>query len=73
MEESKEKIDSIRKSAEEKKSLGLKITAERLALLNREDHHSSYEIEDLVNENGEALGTKVIIKIMNREPVEDLV
>jgi tetratricopeptide (TPR) repeat protein len=62
------------KSAEEKKSLGLKITTERLALLNREkDAFTSYEIEDLKDENGNAAGTKVDLKISYKETIEELV
>ena len=40
------------KSAEEKKSMGLKITTERLALLNKEnDFNTFYQIEDILDEN----------------------
>ena len=40
------------KSAEREKSLGLKITTERLALLNQENNFSTfYKIEDILNEN----------------------
>jgi hypothetical protein len=62
------------RSAKKHKSLGLQITRERLALLNqKEDLHSFYEIEDMMDENGEAAGTKVVIKIKYKEPVEKLV
>ena len=62
------------KSAENKKSMGLKITTERLALLNRERGlHTFYEIEDLKNENGNAAGTKVILKISLKETVGETV
>ena len=62
------------KTAEKQRSMGLKITTERLALLNREkDLHTFYEIEDLKDENGSATGTKVNLKIRYKETVEELV
>lgn len=61
------------KSAENKKSMGLKITTERLALLNREKGvNTFYEIEDLLDENGNAAGTRVNLKISYKESVEEL-
>jgi hypothetical protein len=71
----RQKAAEIRsKSAEEKKSLGLKITTERLALLNQEKEvNTSYEISDLKNENGETTGTTVQLKISLTEPVEEFV
>jgi tetratricopeptide (TPR) repeat protein len=55
-------------SNERGRSLGLKITSDRLALLN---HHkgprTSYEIEDLYDEIGMATGTKVTVKIYCKE------
>ena len=62
------------KSAEDKKSLGLKITTERLALLNRENNFSTfYKIEDVLDENNEVAGTRVELKISYKESVEELV
>jgi ligand-binding sensor domain-containing protein len=46
-----------------KKSHGLKITEDRLSILSREGYPSSVEIIDLKNDNNEASGTKVIIRI----------
>jgi two-component sensor histidine kinase len=71
----RQKAAEIRsKSAEEKKSLGLKITTERLALLNGEkETNTSYEIVDQKAENGEAAGTTVKLKISLSETVEELV
>lgn len=44
------------------KSMGLKITTERLALYNEEDHlNNVYAVEDLFDENGNPCGTKVAI------------
>ena len=60
------------RSGEERKSLGLKITTERLALLNHEKGpHTFYEIEDLKDEKGAATGTKVILKISSKEPIQE--
>jgi len=63
------------KTAEKQKSMGLKITTERLALLNREKKgvNTFYEIEDLLDENGKAGGTKVNLRISYRESVEESV
>ena len=62
------------KSAEEKKSMGLKITTERLALLNQENNFSTfYRIEDILNENNEVAGTCVRLKIKYKESVEEMV
>ncbi len=52
------------KSASNKKSLGMKLTEDRLALLNKKaELNASVEIIDLKNETGEAAGTRVILKI----------
>ncbi|HSU27857.1 MAG TPA: sensor histidine kinase [Chitinophagaceae bacterium] len=60
------------KSAASEKSMGLKITTERLALLNQEKNIStSYKIEDVVNGNNEVAGTKVQLKIRYIETVEE--
>ena len=60
------------KSAGTQKSMGLQITAQRIALLNRDKGvHTLYEIEDMKDENGNAAGTKVILKIAYKESVEE--
>lgn len=52
------------KSASSKKSLGMKLTEDRLALLNKQTQlESSVEVEDLVDEQGKPAGTRVIVKI----------
>lgn len=52
------------KSAQKQKSLGLQITAERLALLNKDfDNQTFFNIEDLTNDEGNAAGTRVILKM----------
>ncbi len=45
------------------KSLGLKITEERLKLLSKELHRQLIQITDLTNQAGEALGTRVTVNI----------
>ncbi|MFD2935492.1 tetratricopeptide repeat-containing sensor histidine kinase [Spirosoma flavum] len=52
------------KPAEKRKSLGMQLTAERLALLSSPNQTDSFfDIEDLVDEQGAATGTKVLLKI----------
>ncbi|MDQ6889804.1 MAG: histidine kinase, partial [Bacteroidota bacterium] len=56
------------KSAEKNKSMGVKITTERLALLSRnEDERAVFDIEDLTDKEGNAAGTKVILKMKYRK------
>jgi tetratricopeptide (TPR) repeat protein len=63
----------IKMSDEKKKSLGLKITRERFDLLNANDEGKTFfDFEDLVDENGNATGTKVILKIRIREAAYSL-
>jgi len=62
------------KSAENEKSMGLKITTERLALLNQENNFSTfYRIEDILDKNNEVAGTKVQLKIRYKESIEEFV
>ena len=59
------------KSAEKQKSMGLKITTERLSLLNNNSNQQTFfTIEDLVDENGNAIGTRVHLKIFYKEMME---
>ncbi len=59
------------KSAEKQKSMGLKITSERLSLLNKySDEQTFFKVEDLVDEKGNASGTRVHLKIHYRELTE---
>ena len=47
------------KSAEKNKSMGVKITTERLALLSKnEDEQAVFNIEDLTDKEGNACGYK---------------
>jgi sensor histidine kinase YesM len=59
------------KSAEKKKSMGQQITAERLALHNNGNEEDPFfTIEDLVDNEGKAAGTKVTLKIRYRDLAE---
>lgn len=52
------------KTASSRKSLGMQLTESRLVLLSRQAGlDASVDIEDMTNELGEALGTKVILNI----------
>ena len=52
------------KSAEKQKSMGLQITAERLALLNIDHKEKTYfNIEDITDSDGNACGTRVVLKL----------
>ncbi len=59
------------KSAEKQKSMGLKITTERLSLLNNNSNQQTFfTIEDLTDKNGHAAGTRVHLKIFYKEMME---
>ena len=59
------------KSAEKNKSMGVQITAERLALLSRnENNQAIFNIDDLTDNEGNACGTKVILKMKYRNMTE---
>ena len=61
------------KSAEKQKSMGLQITAERLALLNQEEETKTFfNIEDLSDEEGNAAGTRVILKMHYVDVIETI-
>ena len=52
------------KSAEKQKSMGLKITTERLAILNKNtDEQTFINVEDILDDEGNEAGTRVILKI----------
>lgn len=62
------------KSAGKEKSLGLKITTERIALLNKENNFNTfYKIDDIMNDEHEVAGTRVQLKIKYKEAVEETV
>ncbi len=59
------------KTAEKDKSMGVQITVERLALLNKTiDHKSFFDIEDIIDQEGNTSGTKVELKIQYRDMIE---
>jgi tetratricopeptide (TPR) repeat protein len=59
------------KSAEKQKSMGLQITTERLTLLNRNiETQTFFEIEDITDDEGNATGTRIILKIHYKDMVE---
>ena len=45
----------------------MKITSDRLSMLNGDSNVSSVEIVDLADENGNPCGTRVIVRIMTAE------
>ena len=61
------------KSAEKQKSMGMQITAERLALLNKDVEQTIFSIEDLVDDEGQAAGTRVTLKIRYKDSVEEYI
>ena len=62
------------KSAEKHKSMGLQITAERMALLTGTGEAGHFfRIEDLHDENGNAAGTKVVLTIKINNTAGELV
>ena len=62
------------RSAEKNKSMGVDITAGRLALLNKsEKEEVALHIEDLVNQEGIGCGTKVILTIPYKDLTEVIV
>ena len=60
------------KSSDKQKSMGMEITAERLALLNKDVEQTIITVEDLVDSEGDAAGTRVTIKISYRETIGEL-
>ncbi len=52
--------------------MGLKITAEWLSLFNEEKGDPFYEMVDMIDRNGEVVGTKVILKINHKPLMEEV-
>jgi hypothetical protein len=51
--------------------MGLQITAERLALLNQDKNvQTSFDIEDITDDRGNAAGTKVTLRMHYRDLTE---
>ena len=51
--------------------MGIQITTDRLALFNKETEQAIFSIEDLVDADGQAAGTRVTLKIRCKESVEE--
>ena len=68
------KASEIKKSnGEERKSLGLKLTSERLALFNEDNGiGTSWFIEDIKDPNGEVAGTRVVLVIRQKKKLEEM-
>jgi len=59
------------KSAGKQESMGLHITTERLALLNKDmDELTHFNFEDIIDYEGNAAGTRVILKMHYRNLME---
>ena len=59
------------KSVEKQKSLGLQITKERLALLNKDHAEKTFfNIEDMMDDQGKPAGTRVILKLNYKDLTE---
>src|SRR4030095_3380610 len=64
----RKKLAELRDKSGKHKSMGMKITESRIAMMqkmNRENN--SIEIRDLVNADGIAAGTEVVLKILVNE------
>ena len=62
------------KSAQKHKSMGLQITAERLALLTDKGAPGHFfDIEDLYDQQGDPAGTRVVLKIRISSPAGEFV
>ena len=57
------------KSAEKQKSRGMQITAERIALLNKDLKQTTFSVDDLVDTDGQAAGTRVTLRIRFKEGI----
>ena len=55
------------KSVEKQESLGTQITADRIALNNKDDDPGDFKIEDLVDTEGQPAGTRVILRLKHRD------
>jgi len=58
-------------SVEKQKSMGLKITADRLALLNKDNEQPTFfNVEDIIDNEGKPAGTRVILKMNYKNLIE---
>jgi sensor histidine kinase YesM len=58
------------RSSPKHRSMGLQITKDRISLLDNEQEEHSIEIEDLYDNDGNASGTKVTLRITYKVTVE---
>ena len=58
------------KSAEKQKSMGLQITKERLAFLTDRNKQTIFILKILTDDEGNAAGTRVILKMHYRDMTE---
>jgi LytS/YehU family sensor histidine kinase len=63
------------KSVERKKSMGIQITRQRLSLINgnAEIAGNDFVIEDLIDDIGQAAGTKVILRLLYKEINDEII
>ena len=66
----RQKAETLKsKSAEKQKSMGMQITADRLALFNNDNEQTIFSVEDLVDADRQPAGTKVTLKIRYKETI----
>jgi two-component sensor histidine kinase len=59
------------KSAEKQESMGLKITTEHLAILNKNSNEKTFiRVEDITDDEGNDAGTRVVLKVNYRSLTE---
>jgi sensor histidine kinase YesM len=59
----REQAHQVKKSDLQHESMGMKLTNERIALMNNDHTKSTVSVQDLHDSNGQPTGTKVIINI----------
>ena len=59
------------RSVQKSKSMGLQITSDRLALLNKENEQPTlFNIEDIIDDKGKPAGTRVVLKMNYKDMME---
>jgi LytS/YehU family sensor histidine kinase len=59
----RKKAAELKNKSEKHKSMGMKITESRIAMMQKMNDDKSIEIKDLVDADGNAVGTEVVLKI----------
>ena len=49
----------------------MQITAERIALLNKDLEQTTFSVDDLVDTEGQAAGTRVTLRIRFKEGIQE--